>query len=121
MWVPNFFGNTLLRIDTGTKELKYFPMPYAAMNPYEAMVDSQSRVWLTFQNSDEMGRFDPATERWTIYSYPTKGMAQRHNHMLERDGVLQFASASAASHRVGRMVIRSEADVRALRDQVSGN
>jgi len=118
LWIPNFFGNTLLRIDTGTNDLKYFPLPYAAMNPYEAMVDSQHRVWVTFQNSDEMGRFDPDTEKWTMYSYPTKGMAQRHNHMLEKDGILQFASASGASHRVGRMVMRSAAEVQALRNQV---
>lgn len=121
LWVPNFFGNTIVRIDINTKELKYFALPFAGMNPYEAMVDSQSRLWVTFQNSDEMGRFDPDTETWTMYSYPTKGMAQRHNHMLEADGVLQFASASGASHRVGRMVIRSEADVQALRQQASGN
>ena len=118
VWVPNMFGNTMVRIDTRTKALKYFPLPYPAMNPYEAMVDSQHRVWVTFQNSDEMGRFDPNTESWTIYSYPTKGMAQRQNHMLERDGVLQFSSASGASHRVGRMVMRSAADVQALRNQV---
>ncbi len=118
VWVPNMFGNTIVRIDTRTKALKYFPLPYPAMNPYEAMVDSKHRVWVTFQNSDEMGRFDPDTESWTIYSYPTKGMAQRQNHMLERDGVLQFSSASGASHRVGRMVMRSAADVQALRNQV---
>jgi hypothetical protein len=50
-----------------------------------------------------------------MYSWPTKGMAQRQNHMLERDGVLQFVSASGLSHRVGRMVMRSEKDVQALR------
>jgi streptogramin lyase len=118
LWVPNFYGNTLLRIDTKTKELKYYPVPYPAMNPYEAAVDSKHQVWVTFQNSDEMGRFDPQTGNWTMYSWPTKGMAQRQNHMLERDGVLQFASASGVAHRVGRMVIRTEKDVQALRDHV---
>lgn len=118
VWVPNFYGNTLLRIDTKTKELKYYPVPYPAMNPYEAAVDSKHHVWVTFQNSDEMGRFDPQTGNWTMYSWPTKGMAQRQNHMLERDGVLQFASASGVAHRVGRMIIRTERDVQALRDRV---
>ena len=65
-----------------------------------------------------MGRFDPNTGAWTIYSWPTKGMAQRQNHMLEREGVLQFVSASGPAHRVGRMVMRSERDVQALRDRV---
>lgn len=118
VWVPNFFGNTLLRIDTHTKALKYYAVPYPAMNPYEAAVDSKHRVWVTFQNSDEMGRFDPDSESWTMYSWPTKGMAQRQNHMVERNGVLQFTSASGTSHRVGRMVIRSERDVQGLRDGV---
>jgi streptogramin lyase len=117
VWVPNFYGNTLLRIDTQTKALKYYPVPYPAMNPYEAAVDSKHRVWVTFQNSDEMGRFDPETGSWTMYSWPTKGMAQRQNHMLERDNVLQFVSASSPSHRVGRMVIRTEKELQALRDR----
>ena len=117
VWVPNFYGNTLLRIDTKTKEMKYYAVPYPGMNPYEAMVDSKHQVWVTFQNSDEMGRFDPATEKWTMYNWPTRGMAQRQNHILERDGVLQFVSASSAQMRVGRMVMRSAADVKALADK----
>lgn len=119
VWIPNFYGNTLLRIDTKTKALKYYKVPYPAMNPYEAAVDSKHQVWVTFQNSDEMGRFDPNTGNWTMFSWPSKGMAQRQNHMLERDGVLQFVSASGPSHRVGRMVMRSEKDVQALRARVN--
>jgi virginiamycin B lyase len=115
VWIPNFYGNTLLRIDTKTKELKYYPVPYAAMNPYEAMIDSKHQVWVTFQNSDEMGRFDPNTEKWTMYSWPTRGMQQRQNHITERDGLLQFVSASGAQMRVGRMVLRSEKDLQSLR------
>ena len=118
VWVPNFYGNTLLRIDTQTRELKYYAVPYPGMYPYEAMIDSQHRVWVTFQNSDEMGRFDPDTETWTMYSWPTKGMAQRQNHMLERNGVLEFTSASGLAHRVGRMVIRSERELQTLRDSL---
>ncbi len=50
-----------------------------------------------------------------MYSYPTKGMAQHQNHMDERNGVLQFISASGPSHRVGNFVVRSAKDVQALR------
>lgn len=117
LWVPNFYGNSLVRIDTRTKALKYIAVPSSGMNPYEAAVDSQGRVWVTFQNSDEMGRYDPAAGTWTMYSYPTKGMAQRQNHMHEKNGVLQFVSASGPSHRVGKFVVRSAKDVQALRDK----
>jgi streptogramin lyase len=119
LWVPNFYGNTLVRIDTRTQAVKYYAVPYPAMNPYEAVVDSKHRVWVTFQNADELGQFDPETGRWTIYSYPTRGMAQRQNHMLERDGVLQFVSASSPAYRVGRMVMRTARDVQLLRDRVA--
>ncbi|MBM3779636.1 MAG: hypothetical protein FJW23_15595 [Acidimicrobiia bacterium] len=118
LWVTNFYGNTLLHINTQTKALTYHAVPYPGMNPYEARVDSQGRVWVTFQNSDETGRFDPSTATWTMYSYPTRGMAQRQNNIDEKDGVLQIVSASGPSTRVGRMVIRSAADVQALRDRV---
>jgi streptogramin lyase len=118
LWVTNFYGNTLLRIDTRTKALKYYPMPYAAMNPYEAMVDSKHRVWLSFQNSDEMGRFDPDKGTWTMYSWPMKGAAQRQNHIVEKDGVMHLVLASGPGARTGQMVIRSAAEVQALRDKV---
>jgi len=117
LWVPNFYGNTLVRIETRTSAVKYYAVPYPAINPYEAAVDSQHKVWVTFQNSDEMGRFDPETGSWTLYSWPTRGMAQRQNHMLERGGVLQFISASGPAHRVGRMVMRTERDLQSLRDR----
>ena len=118
LWVPNFYGNTLARIDTVTSEVKYYPVPYPAMNPYEAAVDSKHQVWVTFQNGDELGRFNPDNGSWVIYSWPTKGMAQRQNHLSERDGVVQLVSASNPAQRVGRMVMRSAGDLQALRDRV---
>jgi hypothetical protein len=42
-------------------------------------------------------------------------MAQRQNHILERDGLLQFVSASSAQMRVGRMVLRTEKELQSLR------
>tara|TARA_B100001123_G_scaffold404964_1_gene494888 strand:+ start:445 stop:2559 length:2115 start_codon:yes stop_codon:yes gene_type:complete len=118
VWIPNFYGNTLLHIDTRTKALTYHDVPFPGMNPYEAMIDSQSKVWLSFQNSDQVGRFDPDTETWTMYSWPKKGMGQRQNHILERDGVIQLSSASGIAHSVGSMVMRSAKDIEALRNKV---
>jgi virginiamycin B lyase len=118
IWVPNFYGNTLVKIDAKTKEVKFYGVPYPGMNPYEAMIDSQHRVWLSFQNSDEVGRFDPTTEKWTIYSWPFKGAQQRQNHMIEKEGVVQLSLASGAATRTGKMVMRSARDIQALRDRV---
>ena len=114
VWVPNWFGNTLVRIDARTAEIKYFVPPYPGMSPYEVSVDSKHRVWVSLQDSDEIARFDPDTEKWTIFGWPTRGTAQRHQNILEHDGVVEVVLASDAANRVGRMVMRTAADIRDL-------
>ena len=117
VWIPNFYGNTLIRLNARTAELKYYPLPFAGMNPYETDVDSRHRVWMNFQNSDEIGVFDPATEKWTLYSWPTKGATQRQNTLLDRDGVIQIAGAFLNANRASRMVLRTPQEIQALRDR----
>ena len=45
VWVPNYAGNNLLRIDVDTLETTYYPLPRAGMNPYMAGVDGDHDVW----------------------------------------------------------------------------
>jgi streptogramin lyase len=33
---------------------------------------------VTLRNSDRVGKFDPATQQWTIYLLPTLGTEARH-------------------------------------------
>ena len=115
VWVPNWFGNTVVRIDARTSKLKYYAMPYPGMSPYEASIDGHHRLWVSLQGSDEVARLDPDTDKWTFYSWPSRGTAQRQNNVLDRNGVLQVVLTSSASHRVGRMVMRTAEDMQALR------
>jgi len=115
VWVPNWFGNTVVRIDARTSTLRYYAMPYPGMSPYEAAIDSHHRVWVSLQGSDEVARLDPDSDKWTFYTWPSRGTAQRQNNVLDRNGVLQVVLTSSASHRVGRMVMRTSDDIQALR------
>jgi streptogramin lyase len=120
VWVPNYSGQNLLRINISTLKTTYYPAPLPALNPYMAVVDSHHNVWTNLQNSDSIAKFDPKTTKWTLYNWPARGTQTRALHMVDRDGVLQLSGLSVDGGRVARMVIRSLADLQALRLQTQG-
>lgn len=115
VWVPNFSGNNLMRIDTDTMSTTFYPAPRVGMNPYMAPVDANHNVWVSFQGGDEVGKFDPRTEEWTLYSWPSRGTSLRNLGLVEQNGVVQVIGAYFNASRVGRMVMRTESDLEALR------
>lgn len=115
VWVPNWFGNTLVHIDATTKKATHLPVPYPAMNPYEVDVDSRHGVWVSFQNGDDVGRYDPLTGQWTIFTWPTRGTAQRQNNVVERNGVVEVIGALGPATKLSRMVMRTSSEIDALR------
>ena len=68
---------------------------------------------------DDLAKFDPKTEKWTFYSWPSRGTGLRDFHLAERGGVLQVSGAYFNANRVARMVIRTKRDVEALKAQDS--
>ena len=115
VWVPNFSGNNLMRINIETMKTTFHPVPRVGMNPYMAAVDASHNVWVSFLGGDEVGKFDPTTETWTLYSWPSRGTALRHLGLVDHNGVVQVIGAYFNAARVGRMVMRTERDVQALR------
>ena len=115
VWVPNFSGNNLMRINADTMTTTYYPAPRVGMNPYMAAGDSSHNVWVSFLGGDEVGKFDPRTEEWTLYSWPSRGTALRNLGMVDHNGIVQVVGAYFNAARVGRMVMRTERDMQALR------
>ena len=118
VWVPDYSGNNLLRIDTHTLKTTYYPSPRGWVNPYMAVVDNSHNVWMNLQGSDDIAKFDPATTKWTFYSWPLRGTSTRGFHILDRNGMLQLTALYYDANRVGRMVVRTRQDVDALKTQV---
>jgi streptogramin lyase len=117
IWVPNYAGQTLLRINSQTLKTTFYKAPRWGINPYMAGVDSGGNVWMNLQNSDDLAKFDPKTEKWTFYSWPTRGTSPRGLHLMDRDGTLQLSITYWNASRVARMLIRTPDQVDALRKQ----
>jgi streptogramin lyase len=76
LWIPSFSGSLIARYDpdSGTFESWDLPIePRGSATPYALHVDRRSdTVWICGTNSDTLIRFEPASERFTVYPLPTR-------------------------------------------------
>ncbi len=78
VWVAEFFGDQLARIDIHTREVKEYPFPHRYSQPYAINVDKNHNVWIDMLDQDRVAKFDPTTEQFTEYQMPTRGTESRH-------------------------------------------
>jgi streptogramin lyase len=117
LWVGNSWGSSLARINTRTGEATIIPLPDKTMQPYHIAVDSQHNAWGNLWTSDQLFRFDPSANKFTMFELPVHGTEIRHISLLERDGKLQVIVPVYRSSQMGVMTVRSQADVAALKAQ----
>ena len=119
VWVCDWWGGNLAKIDTRTLKVTIIPLPRAAVQePYQAQVDKNHNVWINLMNSDEVIKFDPKTSQWTEYPLPTLGAEARYVSLLEHNGSMQVIIPYSRTRRVARMTFRSEKDLQTLKQQV---
>ena len=53
-------------------------MPYQYVFPYAIGVDTDHMVWITSGNSDRLYKFNPSTEKFTVYRLPSLGTDIRY-------------------------------------------
>ena len=71
VWVCDWWGGSLAKIDTQTLKVTLIPLPRPeSQEPYQAAVDKDHNVWVNLMNSDEVIKFDPKTSKWTEYPFP---------------------------------------------------
>ena len=85
-------------------------MPDPTMQPYHVAVDSHHNVWGDLWTNDRIYRFDPSTNKWTLYELPVHGTEIRHISLLERDGKLQVVMPVYRSSQMAVMTIRSQSE-----------
>jgi streptogramin lyase len=121
VWVNDFFGGSLFRIDTKTLKTTLIALPNGANEyPYHATVDSRHRVWINMMNSDQVLRFDPAAGSFTYLDLPTLGTETRYVSLLEKDGQMEVVLPYFRSMKIGVMTFRSAAELRALAASAKG-
>jgi streptogramin lyase len=119
VWVCDWWGGNLAKIDTRTLGVTLIPLPNPeSQEPYQAAVDKDHNVWINLMNSDEVMKYDPKSSKWTEYPFPTLGAETRYISLLERDGKMEVILPYSRARRVARMTFRSREDIQALKHQV---
>src|SRR5262245_35212258 len=76
LWIPSFSDGLLARFDPATREFRTWQIPVApagSETPYALHVDRRTDVvWICGTNSDSLIRFEPESERFTVYPLPTR-------------------------------------------------
>ena len=76
LWIPSFSESLIARFDpkTGSFDRWELPIePRGSETPYALHVDPRSgAVWICGTNSDTLIRFEPASQRFTVYPLPTR-------------------------------------------------
>lgn len=85
VWVPNWYGRNLARIDINTKAVVYHKLPINGQ-PYFVKVDKHHVVWTNLTNDDRVMSFDPASDRWTVFRLPINGCESRQMTVDDRTG-----------------------------------
>ena len=118
IWVCDWWGGNLARIDTHTLKVSMLPLPRPdAQQPYQAQVDSNHNVWINLMNADEVIKFDPKSSKWVEFPFPTLGAETRYVSLLEKDGALQVILPYSRARKVARMTLRSEKELESLKAQ----
>jgi streptogramin lyase len=116
VWVPGWWSHNLMKIDIHTsKVVKEYPMPLADGGSYMAQVDKDHVVWVNYQNSGTISKFDPKTEKWTVYTLPSLGLETHQIGVYDHDGPTQIAVADERNSKIDRVQFRTQAEVSALR------
>ncbi len=122
VWVNDFFGGSIFKIDTKTLKTALIPVPDAANEyPYHATVDQHHNVWINMMNSDQVLRYDPKTGQFTYFNLPTLGTETRYVSLLERNGQMEVVLPYFRSLKIGVMTFRSEKDIAAIKRAVESD
>jgi len=116
VWIANFWGGNLARVDARTHSVSYvdFPNPQT-QQPYHALVDDHHNVWVNMMSTDQVMRYAPATKTWTTFDIPTRGTEARYLSVLERNGKLEVVLPYWRTRKVALMSFRSESEIAATK------
>ncbi len=117
IWVGNYWGNDLAKIDTHSLKTTLYPYPQRYAAPYDCVVDSRHNVWTNLFNGDGVAKFDPKTEQWTEYPLPSRGTEMRHVAIAEPNGAVEVVISEFRVGKVAVMRFRSKEDLRALQTE----
>jgi len=111
VWVALFCADKLLKIDTLTRKITEYPMPYKYSRPYGAQVDKDHNVWINMTNTDMVARFNPTTQKFTLFHLPTRGTDVRNIAFDNTTTPITVYIPYDRENRVARLQFRKPSDM----------
>lgn len=96
MWSADFLSQDIASVDIRTLKVTYYQVPIPYSNVYDVEVDKNHIVWASLRNADRVGRLDPTTKKWTVFSLPTLGVEARNIAVDQKSGDIWLASFRAS-------------------------
>ncbi len=118
VWVANWWGYNLAKIDIKTRKATYYRLPIDS-HPYATVVDRNHMVWTNLSSDDAVAKFDPKTEKYTVYKLPSIGAELRYIAVDDNTGPDVWVVYRESS-RVARIQFRTPAQLQALKSASSG-
>lgn len=117
VWVANWWGDNLARINIKTRKVKYYspPHPEGFEGVYDTVIDKNGMVWMNLMNADRVARFDPKAEKWTEFMLPSRGTETRFIAVDNRTDPVEVWVPYWRTNRIARIQFRTEDQLQAQR------
>ncbi|HEX5279636.1 MAG TPA: carboxypeptidase regulatory-like domain-containing protein [Micropepsaceae bacterium] len=98
IWVGLWDAGKLMKIDYKTKKMSIFTPPTRDAGCYSVTVDKKNNiVWVSEQEVDKIGRFDPKTNTWMEFALPDSQSDPRRIELDPTDPNRVFFSGNSAN------------------------
>ncbi|WP_093289155.1 hypothetical protein [Solimonas aquatica] len=69
LWGADVRRNLIVRLDPHDGETKWIKVDFnGSTGPHTIVPDDDGRLWVSMIDHDQFGRFDPRTEKWTLWT-----------------------------------------------------
>jgi len=69
LWGADVRRNLIVRLDPASGEQKWYDVDFqGSTGPHTIAPDDAGNLWVTMVDHDQFGRFDPKTEKWTLWT-----------------------------------------------------
>jgi virginiamycin B lyase len=118
VWVANWWGNNIAKIDITTLKPTYYKLPFPS-HAYATVVDKNGMVWTNLSSDDAVARFNPKTEQWTVFKLPSLGAELRYISVDEAGPDVWVVYREAS--KVTRIHPRTQAELQALKQTTTND
>ncbi|MBV9347346.1 MAG: SMP-30/gluconolactonase/LRE family protein [Pseudolabrys sp.] len=87
VWYASLAGDKIVNINTATGQATVVAPPKPNVGPRRIWSDSKGLLWVSFWQSGEVGRYDPAAKSWKVWALPKSGAGCYSVYVDGRDKV----------------------------------